>query len=54
MVFPLKQITYEGELFWVPNQVEEYISYLFKNVWDFPGDNIAIPKHYLRHKLMEE
>ncbi len=54
VVFPLKQITYEGELFWVPNQVEEYISYLFKNVWDFPGDNIAIPKHYLRHKLMEE
>ena len=53
VVFPLKQVLYEGELFWVPNKVDEYVSYQFKTVWEFPGDNIAIPKHYHRHKMME-
>ncbi len=53
VVFPLKQVLYEGEYFWVPNDADEYVKYLFKTIWTFPGDNIAIPKHYQRHKLMD-
>lgn len=54
VVFPLKQVSYEGESFWIPNQMDEYVKYLFESIEEFPEDNIAIPKHYLRHRLMEE
>ncbi len=54
IVFPLQQVSYEGELFWVPANTAEYVTYLHKSIWEFPSDNIAIPKHFQRHGIVEE
>ena len=44
VVFPLKKGTFEGEDFWIPNNPEEFLSYEFGDIWEFPED-IGIPKH---------
>lgn len=44
VVFPLKQVLWEGELFWVPNDAEEFLTYEFENPWSFPND-VGIPLH---------
>lgn len=44
ILFPLQQVLYEGEYFWVPNQPEAFVSYEYDNIWEFPND-IGIPRH---------
>ena len=44
IVFPLQRVLFEGEYFWVPNDPEEFITYEFENVWEFP-DDVGIPRH---------
>lgn len=44
VVFPLKQVRWEGELFWVPNDAEEFLTYEFEHPWSFPND-VGIPLH---------
>lgn len=44
VVFPLKQVLWEGEKFWVPNDAEEFLTYEYENYWDFPED-VGIPLH---------
>jgi len=46
VVFPLRQILYEGEYFWIPNDPEEYVAYEYENIWEFP-DDIGLPKHLM-------
>lgn len=43
-VYPLKQVFYEGEYFWVPNDPEEFLSYEYRNIWGFP-DDIGMARH---------
>lgn len=50
VVFPLRKVTWEGEMFWVPNDAEEFLTYEYERPWDFPKD-IGISIHY---KLYEE
>lgn len=45
VVFPLKQVMWEGEMFWVPNDAEEFLTYEYQNPWDFPKD-VGIPSHF--------
>lgn len=51
ILFPLKRVLYEGELFWVPNAPEEYLKYEYKNIWEFPKDNIEFPQHFFIHNI---
>lgn len=44
VVFPLKKIDFEGKPFWIPNEPEEFLSYTYKNIWEFP-DDVGIEKH---------
>lgn len=46
VVFPLKKILYEGESFWVPNAPEEFVSYEFENIWEFP-DDVGLQRHII-------
>lgn len=50
VVFPLREVAWEGEMFWVPNDAEEFLTYEYERPWDFPKD-VGIPIHY---KLYEE
>lgn len=45
VLFPLKAVMWEGEYFWVPNNPEEYLTYEYKQPWDFPKD-VGIPLHF--------
>ena len=45
VLFPLKTVMWEGEYFWVPNNPEEYLTYEYKQPWDFPKD-VGIPLHF--------
>lgn len=45
VIFPLKRITWEGEMFWVPNDVEELLTYEYECPWEFP-DDVGIPLHF--------
>lgn len=51
VVFPLQEILYEGESFWIPHNPEEYLNYEYKNIWEFPKDNIEFPQHYFMHNI---
>lgn len=51
IVFPLKQVLYEGAYFWVPNHPEEYLRFEYKNMWEFPKDNIEFPQHFFMHNI---
>lgn len=51
VVFPLQKVFYEGEYFWVPNDPLEYLNYEYKNIWEFPKDNIEFPQHFFIHKI---
>lgn len=44
VVFPLREIEFEGRKFWVPNNPEEYLRYNFKDIWSFP-DDVGIQRH---------
>ena len=44
VIFPLKLVDYEGEKFWIPNKPEEFLSYNFKDIWNFP-DDIGLHMH---------
>lgn len=44
IVFPLKKAKYEGEEFWIPNKPEEFLTHIYKDIWDFPND-VGIIKH---------
>lgn len=46
VVFPLKKILYEGAYFWIPNDPEEFVSYEYENIWEFP-DDIGLPRHLM-------
>lgn len=43
-IFPLQTVVFEGAQFWVPNRPEEFLQYLYTDIWDFPED-VGIPKH---------
>lgn len=45
VVFPLKEVEWEGERFWVFHRPEEFIVYEYENPWDFPED-VGIPRHF--------
>lgn len=44
VVFPLKLVDFEGKQFWIPNEPEEFLSYTYKDIWNFP-DDIGLQKH---------
>lgn len=44
VVFPLKEAVWEGEVFWVPNDAKEFLTYEFECPWEFPGD-VGMPRH---------
>lgn len=43
-VFPLKEVLYEGEHFWIPNDPEKFLTYEYSNIWEFPED-VGVPRH---------
>ena len=45
VVFPLREVVWEGEKFFVPNDAEEFLAYEYERPWDFPED-VGIPLHY--------
>lgn len=45
VVFPLREVVWEGEKFFVPNDAEEFLAYEYERLWDFPED-VGIPLHY--------
>ncbi len=53
VLFPLRQVLYEGEYFWVPNEPEEYLRYEYQNMYEFPKDNIGFPQHFFMHNIKE-
>lgn len=44
VVLPLKEVEWEGELFWVPNDAEEFVTYEYESPWELP-DDVGIPLH---------
>ena len=48
VVFPLKEVLWEGEKFWVPNQAEEFLTYEYEDCWGFPED-VGISLHQRWH-----
>ncbi|MDE7272040.1 MAG: LicD family protein [Lachnospiraceae bacterium] len=50
VVFPLREVLWEGEKYWVPNDAEEFLTYEYENCWNFPED-VGIPLH---HRWLEE
>lgn len=44
VVFPLKEVLWEGGHFLVPNDPEEFLTYEYEKPWDFP-DDVGIPLH---------
>lgn len=44
VIFPLKEVIWEGEQFWVPNDAQEFLTYIYECPWDFPND-VGIPLH---------
>lgn len=44
VVFPLKKILFEGEYFWAPNDIEEFLKYEFGDFMEFP-DDIGLQRH---------
>lgn len=46
VIFPLQQILFEGKYFWIPNKPEEFLTYEYDHIWEYP-DNVGIPKHYI-------
>lgn len=50
VVFPLKKVLFEGEYFWIPNNAEEFLSYVYDNIWKFPQD-VGLQQH---SKIEEE
>lgn len=53
VLFPLKRVLWEGEEFWVPNDAEEFVTYIDEHPWDFP-QNVGIPSHYTEIKEGED
>lgn len=53
VLFPLKRVLWEGEEFWVPNDAEEFMTYIDEHPWDFP-QNVGIPSHYTEIKEGED
>ena len=45
VVFPLREVIWEGEKFWVFHKAEEFLTYEYENPWDFPED-VGIPRHF--------
>lgn len=45
VVFPLKKVMWEGAYFYVPNNAEEFLTYEYENIWDFPED-VGISPHF--------
>lgn len=48
VVFPLKQVLWEGERFWVPNDAEEFVAYEYEDWLGFPED-VGISSHQKMH-----
>lgn len=44
VIYPLRQVIWEGESFWVPNDAEKFLAYEYERPWDFP-DDVGIPLH---------
>lgn len=45
VVFPLKEVEWEGEKFWMFNKAEEFVVYEYEHPWEFP-DDVGVPRHY--------
>lgn len=44
VLYPLKEAAYEGERFWIPNDPEEFLSYEYGDIWQFP-DDVGMARH---------
>lgn len=44
IIFPLKSVVFDGQCFWIPNNPEEFLSYIYEDMWDFPED-VGLQKH---------
>lgn len=44
LIFPLQKVIFEEKEFWAPNKPEEFLAYIYKNIWDFPSD-VGLHKH---------
>lgn len=44
VIFPLKLIEFESKQFWIPNDAEEFLSYMYEGIWEFP-DDVGLQKH---------
>lgn len=45
MVFPLTEVVWEGEKFFVPKDAKEFLTYIYECPWDFP-DDVGIQMHF--------
>ncbi len=52
ILFPLKNTEFEGKQFWIPNEPEEFLTYIYKDIWEFPDDT-GIIKHNLASEGQE-
>ncbi len=52
VLFPLKKIEFERKEFWIPNEPEKFLSYIYENIWQFPEDT-GIIKHNLAYEDLE-
>lgn len=48
VIFPLRKVLWEGEDFWVPNDPEEFLTYVYEDCWGFPED-VGISLHHKWH-----
>lgn len=44
ILFPLNKVRYEGKEIWIPNKPEEFLSYEYKDIWEFP-DDVGMQNH---------
>lgn len=44
VVFPLKEISYEGASFYIPHDAEEFAKFQYRDIWELP-DDIGVPQH---------
>lgn len=44
VIFPLRNAIFEGRKFLIPNNPEVYLSYNFKDIWNFPED-VGMQRH---------
>ncbi len=44
VLFPLRRAKFEGHDFYIPNNPEDFLSYIYRDIWTYP-DDVGIPSH---------